>query len=96
MDTHQCHIEALLFKSYVTNTLVTDGVVYQKMWVHCSSGSILVHFPGIGFIIQSGFWEQDYPTRDLDMQHAQRPTIIGEAMHEWDSDHCLKELRTDM
>ncbi|KAK2142282.1 hypothetical protein LSH36_977g01037 [Paralvinella palmiformis] len=81
--------------SAITDNKQLAGIISNKSIPSIEHGQ-MDYYNRIGFIIQSGFWEQDYPTRDLDMQHVQRPTIIGEAMHEWDSDHCLKELRTDM
>ena len=51
-------------------------------------------FAGIGTLIQSGFWEFDFASKDFSlehMKHAWNPRP-GEVMHERDSDNCLTEL----
>ena len=62
------------------------GPKWVKMW-NC-------YFSGIGELIQRGFWNLDFASRDFsnsDIINAWLPAP-GESIHETDSDNCLTEL----
>ncbi|CAH1794116.1 unnamed protein product, partial [Owenia fusiformis] len=50
------------------------------------------YYAKIGVILDQGFWEMDYTSRDLDENLVLPRLVAGEVMRENDSDNCLAEL----
>ena len=46
----------------------------------------------IGGLLEEGFWALDHSSRDVDEGRVVEPAMEGEAIHESDSDACLREL----